>query len=374
MPFAPIPELLEEIRAGRMVVIVDDEDRENEGDLIMAAELVRPADINFMVTHARGLVCLSLTRERCAQLGLAPMVQANTAQFHTNFTVSIEAAEGVTTGISAYDRAHTDPHRGAAGCEAERPQPARPHLPAHRAAWRRAHPRRPYRSRQRPADARGPGTGRRAGRVMNADGGMARRPELEVFAREHGLKMGSIADLIAYRLATEHTVERIDERAIDTEFGPFRLVTYRDRIAHDLHFALVRGTPDKATPTLVRVQVENPLSDLLHWRRDDFGVAATDALRAIAAEGQGVMVVLSEPRNAEALLARLREQPRSAREQQGRGPVAAQRRRRADPGRPGPGPPARARHAAPAGGPGRLRAGGGRDHGPALPRRRRAAR
>jgi 3,4-dihydroxy 2-butanone 4-phosphate synthase/GTP cyclohydrolase II len=149
--------------------------------------------------------------------------------------------------------------------------------------------------------------------IMNADGGMARRPQLEVFAREHGLKIGSIADLIAYRLATEHTVERIDERAIDTEFGPFRLVTYRDRIAHELHFALVRGTPDKATPTLVRVQVENPLSDLLHWRRDDFGVAATDALRAIAAEG-GVMVVLSEPRNAEALLARLREQPRRARQ------------------------------------------------------------
>jgi 3,4-dihydroxy 2-butanone 4-phosphate synthase/GTP cyclohydrolase II len=121
-----------------------------------------------------------------------------------------------------------------------------------------------------------------------------------VFAREHGLKIGSIADLIAYRLATEHTVERIDEREIDTEFGPFRLVTYRDRIAHDLHFALVRGTPDKDVPTLVRVQVQNPLSDLLHWRRDDFGVAATDALRAIAAEGQGVMVVLSEPRNAEA--------------------------------------------------------------------------
>ena len=107
MNFAPVPELLEEIRQGRMVVIVDDEDRENEGDLIMAAELVKPSDINFMVTHARGLVCLSLTRERCAQLGLAPMVQTNTAQFHTNFTVSIEAAEGVTTGISAYDRAHT---------------------------------------------------------------------------------------------------------------------------------------------------------------------------------------------------------------------------------------------------------------------------
>ena len=309
MSFAPIPELLEEIRNGRMVVIVDDEDRENEGDLIMAAELVRPADINFMVTHARGLVCLSLTRERCAQLGLAPMVQANTAQFHTNFTVSIEAAEGVTTGISAYDRAHTirTAVRPAAK-PSDLSQPghifpltAQPGGVLTRAGHTEAASDLPMLAGLEPAGV--------LVEVMNADGGMARRPELEVFAREHGLKIGSIADLIAYRLATEHTVERIDERAIDTEFGPFQLVTYRDRIAHDLHFALVRGTPDKTTPTLVRVQVENPLSDLLHWRRHDFGVAATDALRAIAAEDRGVMVVLSEPRNAEALLARLREQP-----------------------------------------------------------------
>ena len=306
MSFASIPELLDELRAGRMVVIVDDEDRENEGDLIMAAELVRPADINFMVTHARGLVCLSLTRERCAQLGLNPMVQSNTAQFHTNFTVSIEAAEGVTTGISAYDRAHTV--RTAVRPDAK---PSDLSQPGHIF----------------PLTAQPGGVLTRAGHteaasdlamlagfepggvlveILNADGTMARRPELEVFAREHGLKIGSIADLIAYRLATEHTVERIDERAIQTEFGAFNLVTYRDRIAHELHFALVSGTPDRATPTLVRVQVENPLSDLLHWRRDDFGVAATDALRAIAAEGRGVMVVLSEPRNADALLARLR--------------------------------------------------------------------
>src|SRR5690606_14651546 len=149
--------------------------------------------------------------------------------------------------------------------------------------------------------------------VLNADGSMARRPQLEVFAREHGLKIGSIADLIAYRLATEHTIERLDARDIDTEFGPFQLVTYRDRIAHDLHFALVRGTPDAATPALVRVQVENPLSDLLHWRRDDFGVSGTDALRAIAAEGQGAMVVLSAPRDADALLARLRAEPADGR-------------------------------------------------------------
>ncbi len=309
MSFAPVPELLEEIRNGRMVVIVDDEDRENEGDLIMAAELVKPSDINFMVTHARGLVCLSLTRERCGQLGLAPMVQHNTAQFQTNFTVSIEAAEGVTTGISAYDRAHTI--RTAVKPDA---RPADLSQPGHifpltaqpggvltRAGHTEAASDLPMLAGLEPAGV--------LVEVLNPDGSMARRPQLEVFAREHGLKMGSIADLIAHRLATEHTVERVDERDIETEFGPFRLVTYRDRIAHDLHFALVRGAPDAATPTLVRVQVENPLSDMLHWRRDDFGVHATDALRAIAAEGQGVMVVLSEPRNAEALLARLRQQP-----------------------------------------------------------------
>lgn len=309
MSFAAIPELLEEIRNGRMVVVVDDEDRENEGDLIMAAELVKPTDINFMVTHARGLVCLAINRERAGQLGLAPMVRNNTAQFQTNFTVSIEAAEGVTTGISAYDRAHTI--RTAVKPDAK---PSDLSQPGHIF----------------PLIAQPGGVLTRAGHteaaadlamlagfepagvlveVLNADGSMARRPQLEMFAREHGLKMGSIADLIAYRLATEHTVERIDERAIDTEFGPFKLVAYRDRIAHDLHFALVRGTPDATAPTLVRVQVENPLADLLHWRRDDFGVAATDALRAIAAEGRGVFVVLSEPRDSESLLARLRAEP-----------------------------------------------------------------
>ncbi len=317
MNFAPIPELLEEIRAGRMVVIVDDEDRENEGDLIMAAELVKPSDINFMVTHARGLVCLSLTRERCGQLGLAPMVQQNTAQFQTNFTVSIEAAEGVTTGISAYDRAHTI--RTAVRPDARPsdlsqpghifPLTAQPGGVLTRAGHTEAASDLPLLAGLEPAGV--------LVEILNPDGSMARRPQLEVFAREHGLKMGSIADLIAWRLATEHTVERVDARDIDTEFGPFQLVTYRDRIAHDLHFALVRGTPDKAVPTLVRVQVENPLSDLLHWRRDDFGVHATDALRAIDAEGRGVMVVLSAPRNTEALLARLCAGPSGVRPETG---------------------------------------------------------
>ncbi|MFC4729321.1 3,4-dihydroxy-2-butanone-4-phosphate synthase [Coralloluteibacterium thermophilus] len=312
MPFAPVPELLEEIRAGRMVVVVDDEDRENEGDLIMAAELVRPQDVNFMVTHARGLVCLALTRERCAQLGLGPMVRDNTAQYQTAFTVSIEAAEGVTTGISAYDRAHTirtSVRPDARPSDLVQPGHIFP-LAAHpggvlsRAGHTEAAVDLAMLAGLEPAGV--------LVEVLNPDGSMARRPELEAFAREHGLKIGSIEDLIAYRLATEHTVERIDARGIETEFGPFTLVTYRDRIAHDLHFALVRGAPDATTPTLVRVQVENPLADLLHWRREDFGVAGTDALRAIAEAGSGVMVVLSAPRDPDALLARLRAEPAPA--------------------------------------------------------------
>ena len=307
--FATIPEILEDLRAGKMVVIVDDEDRENEGDLIMAAEMVRPQDINFMVTHARGLVCLSLTRERCRQLGLPPMVRDNTSPHHTNFTVSIEAAEGVTTGISAYDRAHTIR-------TAVRPDAAPEHLsqPGHIF----------------PLMAQPGGVLTRTGHteaasdlamlaglepagvlveILNPDGSMARRPELEVFAREHGLKIGSIEDLIRHRLATEHTVERVDERAIDTAHGAFRLITYRDRVSRELHFAMVRGAPSGERPALVRVHVKNPLSDVLRWRRPDFGGSADEAMARIAAEGEGVLVVLGDTTTPEALLARITEQP-----------------------------------------------------------------
>jgi 3,4-dihydroxy 2-butanone 4-phosphate synthase/GTP cyclohydrolase II len=309
MSFCPIPELLDEIRAGRMVVIVDDEDRENEGDLIMAAELVRPQDINFMVTHARGLVCLSLTRERCRQLGLPPMVQSNTSPHHTNFTVSIEAAEGVTTGISAYDRAHTirtavRPDAGARDLSQPGhifPLMAQPGGVLNRAGHTEAASDLALLAGLEPAGV--------LVEILNPDGSMARRPELEAFAREHGLKIGSIEELIRYRLETEHTVERVDARAIDTEHGPFQLVSYRDRLSRALHFALLRGEPDADTPTLVRVHVQNPLADALHWRRPDFGPAVGDVLARIAQEGRGALVLLGEPTDADALLARVRQAP-----------------------------------------------------------------
>jgi 3,4-dihydroxy 2-butanone 4-phosphate synthase/GTP cyclohydrolase II len=307
MSFASIPDLLEDIRAGRMVLIVDDEDRENEGDLIMAAELVRPSDINFMVTHARGLVCLSLTRERCKQLNLPLMVSDNSSPYQTNFTVSIEAAEGVTTGISAYDRALTI--RTAVRPDAKPsdltqpghifPLMAQPGGVLTRAGHTEAATDLAMLAGLEPAGV--------LVEILNADGGMARRPELEEFAKHHGIRIGSIEDLIRHRLATEHTVERVDEREIETASGPFRLVTYRDRLSRELQFALVRGQPKAGTPTLVRVHVKNPLSDVLHWQRDDFGISVAEAMSAIAAEGCGVVVVLSDSLHPEDLLARITE-------------------------------------------------------------------
>lgn len=312
MSFSPIPELLDEIRAGRMVVIVDDEDRENEGDLIMAAELVKPSDVNFMVTHARGLVCLSLTRERCRQLGLPPMVRDNTSQHHTNFTVSIEAAEGVTTGISAYDRAHTI--RTAVRPDAQAsdlsqpghifPLQSQPGGVLNRAGHTEAASDLALLAGLEPAGV--------LVEILNADGTMARRPQLEVFAREHGLKIGSIESLIRHRLETEHTVECVDRREITTSAGPFTLHTYRDRLSHALHFALTLGQADPAQPTLVRVQLMNPLADALQWRRADFGPGTDQVLAAIAAEGRGALVVLGDNPTADALLQRLRQHPEPA--------------------------------------------------------------
>ncbi|HET8554626.1 MAG TPA: 3,4-dihydroxy-2-butanone-4-phosphate synthase [Rhodanobacteraceae bacterium] len=308
MAFNTIPDILDDIRAGRMVVMLDDEDRENEGDVIMAASHVRPEDINFMVREARGLVCLALTEQRCHQLGLKPMVSDNTSPYHTNFTVSIEAAEGVTTGISAYDRARTVQAAVKADAKASDltqpghifPLAAQPGGVLSRAGHTEA-----------ASDLAGLAGLEPAGvlvEVLHEDGSMARRADLEAFAQKHGLKIGTIADLIRYRLETEKTVERVYEADVDTEVGPFHLVAFRDRLKHGLHFSLSRGDVADGEPVLTRVHVRNTLSDVLHLKRDDLGLTVTAALRRIDQEGRGVLLVLSGEDTADALLARLEGQ------------------------------------------------------------------
>ena len=306
MAFAPIAESIEDIQQGKMVVLVDDEDRENEGDLIMAAQWVRPEDINFMAAYGRGLICLTLTRERCQQLQL-PLMVSNTNDAHgTNFTVSIEAAEGVTTGISAADRAVTI--RKAVAKDA---RPEDLVQPGH----------------VFPLMAQAGGVLSRAGHteagcdlarlaglepaaviveILNADGSMARRPDLEIFAREHNLKMGTIADLIEYRIRHEKTVERVAQCRFPTEFGEFELITYRDNLENRVHFALQKGEVNADEPTLVRVHMRNILSDVLSGVRAGLPLPLRKVLQAVAHQGVGVVVVLSQPETPEELIKRIR--------------------------------------------------------------------
>jgi 3,4-dihydroxy 2-butanone 4-phosphate synthase/GTP cyclohydrolase II len=300
-PFDSIEDILADLAAGKMVVIVDDEDRENEGDLLMAAEKVRPEDINFMARFGRGLICLTLTRERCTQLRLPLMVSDTDRQGRTNFTLSIEAVEGITTGISAYDRAHTV--RTAVARDA---RPADLSQPGHIF----------------PLMAQPGGVLTRAGHteagcdlarlaglepaaviveIMNDDGTMARRPQLEVFARQHGLRIGTIRDLIRYRLRTERSVERIARRAVQTEFGEFELHCYEDHVHRDLHLALTRGDLTCGELPLVRVHVAETLRDLLGVRGETRAWTLRAALQRIAAEPCGVVVVLREPESPRAL-------------------------------------------------------------------------
>jgi 3,4-dihydroxy 2-butanone 4-phosphate synthase/GTP cyclohydrolase II len=287
-----IDEILEDIRRGLMVVLMDDEDRENEGDLLMAASKVRPEDVNFMARYGRGLICLTLTRDRCRQLRLPLMVSETDADQTTNFTVSIEAAEGVTTGISAYDRAHTI--RTAVAPDA-RPEHLR--QPGHIF----------------PLMAQPGGVLTRAGHteagcdlvriaglepaaviveILNEDGSMARRPELEAFARGHGLKIGTIADLIRYRLEKERSVERIAERDIATDFGAFRLYCYEDHVNGTVHLALVRGSLERAVTPLVRVHLKDTVRDLVGAHEDSHSWSLRSAMQRIAEEGAGVVVLL----------------------------------------------------------------------------------
>ena len=311
-PLNSIPELLEDLRAGRMVVMMDDEDRENEGDLVMAACKVRPEDVNFMARYGRGLICLPLTRERCQQLQLPLMVNENQARFATNFTVSIEAAEGITTGISAYDRAHTI--RTAVRPDAQAgdlsqpghvfPLMAQPGGVLTRAGHTEASADLALLAGLEPAAV--------LVEILNEDGSMARRAELEIFAREHGLKIGTIADLIRYRMETEKSVVHLSSQEVLTDFGPFQLHAYRDLIEHRLHLALVRGRIDSEQPFLVRVHVQNPLSDVLGIQRADFGMPLRTALAEIDAAGEGMALVLGGHRDDEDILRQIQQKPEPA--------------------------------------------------------------
>nr|MBV6630944.1 3,4-dihydroxy-2-butanone-4-phosphate synthase [Oceanococcus sp. HetDA_MAG_MS8] len=296
-------EIIADLKAGKMVIIMDDEDRENEGDLVMLAEKVRPEDVNFMARYGRGLICLTLTRERCRQLRLPLMVNDNGAAHATKFTVSIEAAEGVTTGISAHDRARTIQAAVAPEARPEDvvqpghifPLMAEPGGVLNRAGHTEA----------------GCDLARLAGakesaavivEILNEDGTMARRPDLEVFAREHDIKLGTIADLIRYRLANEHTVERVVQSKVETEFGPFELMMYEDRVDKTVHMALVRGPISPEEPTLVRVHLRNTLADVVGVSHSEFGWPVRDALHTIAEAGRGVLVVLRKWETPHALV------------------------------------------------------------------------
>jgi len=302
MSLSSAEEIIEEIRQGRMVVLVDDEDRENEGDLIMAATAVTADDINFMARYGRGLICLTLTRARCEQLHLPLMVSDTHSNHATNFTVSIEAAEGVTTGISAADRATTV-------LAAVKPDPGPDDLtqPGHIF----------------PLMAQDGGVLTRAGHteagcdlarlaglepasviveILNEDGTMARRPQLEIFAAEHGLKMGAIADLIHYRVQNEKTVERVAECTLSTLYGTFRVISYQDVVDAQLHLALVFGEPDMSKPVLVRVHLEDQLADMLSAERLDGAWPLKAAMERVAKEGAGVIVILKKELDANATI------------------------------------------------------------------------
>lgn len=299
-------EIIADIRAGRMVILMDDEDRENEGDLVMAASHVRPEDINFMASHGRGLICLTVTRERCEQLELPLMVRRNQSMHSTNFTLSIEAATGVTTGISAQDRARTV----LAACAADA-TPADIVQPGH--IFPLMAQRGGVLTRAGHTEA-GCDLARLAGlepaavivEILKEDGSMARRPDLEVYAREHGLKMGTIEDLIRYRIENEKTVERVAETDLATEHGNFRLYAYHDSIDGATHLALVMGEIRPEEPVLVRVQVQNTLSDLVDIKLEGEHWPLRQALQRVAQEGTGVVVILRPEESADALLEQIK--------------------------------------------------------------------
>lgn len=298
---SPIPEIIAELKGGRMAILVDEEQRENEGDLVVAADAITPDIVNFMAKFGRGLVCMPITEERARQLGLMPMTPINRSLHGTNFTVSIEAAEGVTTGISAADRAHTIRVACAAG--------ARPEdivQPGH----------------VFPLVAHAGGVLARAGHteaccdlarlagfspaavlceIMNDDGSMARLPDLVLFARQHVLKIGAIAELIHYRSQHERLIERIGERPIRTVEGEFRLIAFRDKLSDATHLALVRGHIEAARETVVRVHEPVSIVDLLDYGSRAHSWTIPAALARLAQAERAVLVLLHRPESAQEL-------------------------------------------------------------------------
>ena len=305
-PFASIEEACEDLRAGKFVVIVDDEDRENEGDLVLAAERVTPAAINFMAREGRGLICLALTEERCEELGLPPMVEENTSNFGTAFTVSIEARGRTTTGISAADRAATvltaiDP----------RTKPSDLLRPGH----------------MFPLRAKVGGVLKRAGQteasvdlcriagltpaavlceIMNEDGTMARVPDLSAFCAGHGLKMVTVADLIRHRMRHERLVQRIASPHLPTKFGEFQLHAYRSEVTHEEHVALVLGDIQEDEPVLVRVHSQCLTGDVFGSARCDCGAQLELAMEKIRDAGKGVFLYLLQEGRGIGLINKLR--------------------------------------------------------------------
>ncbi len=305
MTLTPTQELIDDLRLGRMIVLADAEDRENEGDLVLAADFVTPEAINFMAMHARGLICLTLTEERCKQLNLPLMVNDNRSPHGTAFTVSIEAATGVSTGISAADRART-----VRAATARHAKPEDIVQPGHIF----------------PVMAQNGGVLVRAGHteagcdlaelagltpaaviceVMNPDGSMARLPELLEFARKHELKVGTIADLIKYRSETEKLVERVADRHVATPYGQFRLCVYHDKTVDEVHYALVKGEPSPDRATLVRVHEPFASLDLFDFDSARHAYSVQDAMRIIAHHKEGVIVLLRRHEPAGEILERL---------------------------------------------------------------------
>jgi len=299
-------ELIEDIAAGKIVILVDDEDRENEGDLVIASTKVTPETINFMARYARGLICLTLTQERCEQLDLSLMVGRNAASFETNFTISIEAAEGVTTGISAADRATTIQAAVASDARSSDivqpghifPIMAKPGGVLNRSGHTEA----------------GCDLARLAGlepsativEILNEDGTMARRPDLEKFAKAHNLKIGTIADLIEYRMNTENTINKEFCTDWPTQYGDFKLHAFKDTIDGEAHIALVKGEIKPDDPVLVRVHVIDIATDLLAKEKKSLGSwTIHKALERIAEEGTGVVLLIGHLSSAEQILDRI---------------------------------------------------------------------